>query len=112
MSFDQNPFSSSVSPDPTPFPKNPHVQTNALAIVSLVFGILSLTMGCCCLLYIPLGLVAVICGILGIANAEQSGGKGMAIAGLVCGGLALVGYTLIQLFAMFGRAAFDPSMFR
>jgi len=69
-----------------------------VAIISLVLGILSLTMGCCCWLHIPLGIGAVVTGGFGISFAKQGrGGKGLAIAGLVCGLIALIGYTTLLL---------------
>jgi hypothetical protein len=73
-------------------------QTNALAIVALVFGILSLTIGCCCWTHIPFGLTAVICGFLGMNKAKETGtGNGMALAGVICGGIALVLYTILAI---------------
>ena len=52
-------------------------------------------MGCCCWLHIPLGLTAVVTGGFGIHFANQGrGGKGLAIAGLVMGIIALIGYTI------------------
>jgi uncharacterized membrane protein len=64
-----------------------------LPTVSLILGILGLVLFCC---YggIPFGLVAVILGYLGMQNANnnptQYGGREMAIAGMVIGGLVLV----------------------
>lgn len=64
-----------------------------LPTVSLVLGILSLVLFCC---YggIPMGLAALIVGYLGMNNANtdpmQYGGKGLAIGGMVLGGIALV----------------------
>jgi hypothetical protein len=65
-------------------------QNKILPIVSLVFGILSL-----CCYFAPLtGLVALITGFLGMKNANNDpanyGGKGLAIAGMVIGGLFFV----------------------
>jgi hypothetical protein len=70
-------------------------RTHPLAIASLVTGILAIVPGCCCgFLGIPLAIAAVITGILGMnkinADPNQFKGKGLAIAGLVCGGLGLV----------------------
>lgn len=70
-------------------------RTHPLAIASLVTGILAIVPGCCCgLLGIPLAIAAVITGILGMnkinADPMQFKGKGLAIAGLVCGGVGLV----------------------
>jgi len=59
---------------------------------------MSLTMGCCCWLHIPLGIGAAITGGFGISMAKQgSGGKGMAIAGLVMGIIALIIYTILAI---------------
>ena len=68
-------------------PPNPNP---VLAIVSLVTGIISLIPGCCCgLIGIPMALVAIGTGIAGIvmANSGKASGKGMAIAGVILGGL-------------------------
>jgi hypothetical protein len=70
-----------------------------LPIVSLVFGILSL----CCYVSPLTGIVALITGFLGMKNANndpsQYGGKGLAIAGMICGGvfflIGIVYYILI-----------------
>ncbi|MDE0863215.1 MAG: hypothetical protein OSA98_05465 [Rubripirellula sp.] len=71
-------------------------QAHPIAIVSLVFGIPSLTLGCCCWLHIPLGLTAVVTVGFGIHFGNQGrGGKGMPIAGLVMGIIALIAYTIL-----------------
>ena len=69
-------------------------RSSGLAIASLVTGILSLFPGCCCgFVGIPLALVALVMGIISItqinASAGQVGGKGMAIAGTILGGVAV-----------------------
>lgn len=58
-----------------------------LAIISLVCGILSIL--CCCFGYLGLifSLVAVALGIISLCL--KHGGKGLAIAGIVCGGVGL-----------------------
>ena len=64
-----------------------------LAITSLVTGIISLPFSFCCgCLGIPLGLIAVVCGVIGISqcNSGQYSGRGMAIAGTICGGVGLL----------------------
>lgn len=112
MSFEQNPFSSSNNPSQPSYQAKPQGGSNALAIVALVFGILSLTVGCCCWTHIPFGLTAVICGALGMKKASETGtGKGMALAGLICGGIALVLYTILALIGIAANFA-DPAMFQ
>jgi hypothetical protein len=62
-------------------------QNQVLPIVSLVFGILSV----CCYISPITGIVALITGFLGMKNANndpvQYGGKGLAIAGMIVGGV-------------------------
>ncbi len=85
-------------PMPPPMPMGPMgpmtPRNHGLAIASMVCGLLAIVPGCCCGLFgIPLSLAALIMGIISIsqinASAGQLGGKGMAIAGTVCGGVAI-----------------------
>lgn len=76
-------------------------QNKTLPIVSLVFGIISL----CCYISPLTGLVALITGFLGMKNANndpaQFGGKGLAIAGMITGGLFFlvgVAYYILVIF--------------
>ena len=67
-------------------PQYEEPKKSTLAIVSLVLGIVALLLSCCCsYLSIPLGIAAVVCGAISIKNKE--GGKGMAIAGMITGGV-------------------------
>ncbi len=74
----------------TPGPSLP--VTNGLAIASMICGILSLVFFCFCG-GLFLGIPAVICGHLSLnqlnalGNSQQ--GRGMAIAGLICGYLGI-----------------------
>ncbi len=58
---------------------------NGLAITSLILGIVAFIPGCCCA-YVggPIALGAIITGVIGMQKQE---GKGMAIAGLILGGV-------------------------
>lgn len=68
-------------------------QTNTLAIVSLILGILSLIgFG------ILTGIPAIVTGVLGMKQLEQ---KGMAVAGLIMGIISTVVTVLITLFIVF-----------
>ena len=59
------------------------------AIASMVTGICSIIPGCCWIwLGLPLAIVALVLGFLSRKNNED--GKGMAIAGIVCGVVGLV----------------------
>ena len=69
--------------------------SNGLAIGALVVGILSIPGACCCYSSVPLGIAAIVMGIMAMNKAKESpythGGRGMAIGGLACGiaGLAM-----------------------
>ncbi len=81
-------------------------QDQVLPIVSIVFGSLSLLLFCC---YggIPLGLIAIITGYLGINNANnnpmQYGGKGLAIGGTILGGITLLLTILFIFLGILGK---------
>lgn len=81
---------------------NDHVapETNALAVISLVFGILGWT-----LLPFVGTIVAIVTGHLALGQIRNSGstqtGDGLAIAGLVLGYLALaIGLVVLSLLAL------------
>ncbi len=82
-------------------PPVPGAKTNILSIISLVVGILSLLSVCVGWL-IPiagpiciglLAIAAIVTGFIGMSQVGKTGdkGKGMAIAGLIMGILALLG---------------------
>ena len=70
-------------------PPNSQQQNSiALAVVSMVLGIISLVLYC---FYFISAICAVLALIFGaISLFEQRGGRGMAIAGIVCASVALV----------------------
>jgi hypothetical protein len=76
-------------------------ETNALAIVSLVFGIIGWTL-------MPLigNLVAIICGHIARSQIRQSHGAqqgdGLALAGLILGYLGLLLGVLVVMLVIFG----------
>lgn len=63
-------------------------QNQTLPTISLVLGIIGL-LGSCCQGGIPLGLIAIICGYIGIKNINSNpqlyGGNNLAIGGIICG---------------------------
>ena len=74
-----------------------------LAIISLVLGIVSIVGACCCHLFsLPFGIGACVCGFIAMnqANAGTAGGKGLAVAGLICGGVSIVLAIIIFILAM------------
>lgn len=72
-----------------------------LPIVSLVFGIVSV----CCYISPLTGIVALITGFMGMKNANNDpnsyGGKGLAIAGMIVGGVFFVLGLLYWLYIIF-----------
>src|SRR5215204_4998678 len=76
-------------------------QNQTLPIVSLVFGILSV----CCYISPITGLVALITGFMGMKNVNndpaQYGGKGLAIAGMITGGVFFLLGLLYWLYVIF-----------
>lgn len=78
-------------------PQQPYGQqpqkTSGKAIGSLVTGILSLPGVCCWPLGLALAIAGIVLGVLGrkdiAASQGQQKGTGMAIAGIVCGAVAI-----------------------
>jgi len=85
--------------------------SQALSIVSLVLGALSLPIGCCCgqvFLNVPLSIAAIVTGIVGIkkAKAGTGGGHGIALAGTILGAFTLIVITgFYTLYYIFGIGA-------
>lgn len=94
QNFGQTPVSASSGPNQT------------LAIVSLVCGVLGLTL-CCGTLIVP--LVAVITGFMarGKANNDPAnyGGAGLALGGLITGAIGVVGSILVLIYVLINFAA-------
>jgi len=87
---------------PGPISIAPTPKTNSMALMSLVFGILSVTCGMCCY-GIPFNILGIVFSLIALGqirdNPLSQQGKGIAIAGLV---LSLLSLVLVALVAMFG----------
>lgn len=74
---------------------------HALAITSMILGILSIPSCCCWFLGAPMAVAGLVLGIVGLGKIRQQPqlykGGGMAIAGIVCAGVAI----LLDLVAIF-----------
>jgi len=74
--------------------QKPRVKTNALAIASLVLGIVAIPLGCCYGFGALFGIAALIAGLIGHRQAKESGGaqsgEGMALAGTILGGVSIL----------------------
>lgn len=80
-------------------------QNQTLPIVSLVFGIISV----CCWIAPVTGLIALITGFMGMKNANNDpnnyGGKGLAIAGMIVGGIFFLLGVIYYILYIVGIAA-------
>lgn len=65
---------------------NSKKDTEGMGIASLVLGILSLLLFCCCINYV-LAIIAIILGIIQLVTSNK---KGMAIAGIITGAISIV----------------------
>jgi hypothetical protein len=68
----------------------------------MVLGILSIPCFCAWYIAIPIGIIAIILGVIAKNQADrgQAGGRGMALAGLICGSIGTV-LALIMLIIFF-----------
>ncbi|MBT4694695.1 MAG: DUF4190 domain-containing protein [Planctomycetaceae bacterium] len=75
----------------------PYLQSHkdqSLAIIALVTGILAPTFGLLCCTFLPLSLIALITGLLGMQKVAKGTGEGygMALTGVILGGGTLLLY--------------------
>lgn len=79
-----------------------------MGILSLIMGLSSITVGWCCYTGMLLGPAAIILGVITLIQHKgdpmRYGGKGLGIAGIILGGLYLVGIILFIL--LYGLANF------
>lgn len=91
------------APPPPPFIAN---QQHPMAAVSLVLGIVSVTVGWCCSFGILTAPVAIALGIAALVqiknNPTRYTGKGLAIGGIATGGVYIV--FIVLLFLVYGMA--------
>jgi len=117
--YNQNPYGQNPYGQ-TPYNQNmynqynqddyPQNTSNAKGNISMVLGILSMVICCCYYLAIPLGIAAIIFGIVSLKQKEPQ--KGFAIAGIVTGIIAFL--LVIVLFFMallvYESGAYDQFM--
>jgi hypothetical protein len=73
---------------------------NTLGLVGMILGIAAIPLICCFYLGLPLGIAAAIVSYLGLNKVKQglANNRGMALAGLICGSVAVaIGLILIIL---------------
>lgn len=93
--------------NPPMMPPQAYVSQNqTLPTISLVLGIFSMLL-ICCYAGIPLGLAALVTGYLGMQNAKndpvQYGGGGLAMAGMIIGGITFVLTILMFILGVFAN---------
>ena len=88
--------------NPPPPPPYPIGKQQGLAVTSLVLGLFSMTLGWCCSFGILTAPIALVLGIIALVQIKNEpgkyDGKGMAIAGIVMGGLYFAIWAFIILF--------------
>ena len=82
----------------------PEKESKVFGIISLVCGILGLLCSCCGWFGILLTVAAV---VLGIISLKKENAKGMAIAGIVCGGIGLL-IAIIVIVMVGALSSVDP----
>ena len=101
------------SSPPAPTYQAPYTQTSTgqdqtLPMISLIFGILSITLGFCCYSGFLFAPVSLITGAIAFSNIKSDptryGGKNLATAGMVLSGLALILYIILVI--AYGLLAF------
>ncbi|MET7400081.1 DUF4190 domain-containing protein [Dactylosporangium sp. NPDC005572] len=79
---------------------------NTLGLVGMILGIASIPLLCCFYIGFPLGIAAVVLGYLGLNKAKQglATNRGMALAGLICGGVTIGLFILLMILWAAGTA--------
>lgn len=97
-------------PGATPHGGSPEQPSNGMGLTALILGIIAIPLVCCAYLGIPLGIVAVVLGWLGKGKAErgEATNRGQALAGLICGAIAVIlGILLLLLLVIFNVVDWD-----
>ncbi len=67
-------------------------RSNVMAIIAIVAGVLAILASCLWFIAAPLGIAAIVLGVLGRGKAKrgEAGGGGLAMAGIITGAIGLV----------------------
>lgn len=88
-------------------------KSSALALTSLILGVVSLTFGLCCCYGLPFNITGLIFSLIALSqiknNPERYEGKGVAIAGLILCLLSLALTAFILFFFILTAAAGQPT---
>ncbi|HEX2270323.1 MAG TPA: DUF4190 domain-containing protein [Pyrinomonadaceae bacterium] len=99
------PWQPPVTP-PAPGRTNANTSPHPMAIASLISGVIALVFGLICTMPIP-GILAVIFGFVALSqlrNRPTQPSKGLAIAGIIMGGLSLLWFVLWVIWMIFAIA--------
>ena len=101
----------SLNPIPEYYTPSPP-KGSGLAIAAMVLGIVALVLFCFWYVSIPCAILAIVFGAIGKSKADrgEAGGRGMAIAGLTCGIIAIVIDLLIIGLIVVGFGFLDQEM--
>ncbi|MGC4803677.1 DUF4190 domain-containing protein [Micromonospora sp. DT233] len=80
-------------------------QQNTLGLVSMILGIAAIPLLCCLYLGVPVGIAAMVTGFLGRQKATQglASNAGQAMAGMICGAVAVVLGLLLFVLSVVGQ---------
>jgi hypothetical protein len=79
-------------------PGPPTGQNNTLGLLAMIFGIVSIPLGFCCGIFgVAMGGAGIVLGILGLrkANQGQATNRGMALTGIICGAIGVIGWIIL-----------------
>lgn len=87
----------------------PQNRNSALSIISLIMGILAITLGCCYGIGFLFAIPGLVCGIISIREAKS----GLAIAGIICSVIGMVLAIAFWVFFIIGLnyIASDPVLY-
>ena len=107
QAYEQQPYNNPFPPYP-PYPPHLPSKTNSKAIVALVLGILSIVIPYIGLLF---GIVAIVFASMAFKEIRlrQEQGRGMAVAGMVCGIIGTAIYGIILLIVIIVIVVFSGS---
>ena len=110
MSYSEPPPPQYGAPQP-PYGGGQPAKNSGKAITSLVTGIISIPGICCWPVGLILGVLGIVFGVLSrkeiAASNGQQKGDGMALAGIICGAVAIVLIALVLILAATGAIDTD-----
>ena len=102
-----NPYAQPLPPQPYGDYATPPAPTgnNGLSLASMITGIVSVVLACCCwFLGLPAGIAAIVLGFIGLKQTRERGqaGRGMAIAGIATGAAGVLLAIIVLILSVSG----------